>query len=480
MVQGWSQPAGGFPMAPQNVQVCSPLFPGAMDIRWDNPAFFNGPDQGNSAYSIMGVNIYRSDVSDRGPFHRVNIAPVGSMFYRDQTEYVWISNEVVRPDQWMFQANKANNRTWQFSTQCPIVKKTHSGPYQHPIYGNAPSDVIITINGVTVPADFVFGLNGEITLINLPVYDVATDRSGCATLPVQPTDVVLVSYYTVRNFIRSGLDTKLFYRLTTVAADPGSLSGLIETPLQYSQPISNIDIETLDWVWREAIRRNNWILEQGGERVKAFLRKQAGERCCCNDQVDNRLKEYSKQPSNRCTVCYGTGFVGGYEGPYDIIVAPEDGDRKISQLEQGRRLELAYEVWTGPTPLVTQRDFIVKQTNERYSIGPVRRPTNRGNVMQQHFQIGYLDEQDIRYRVMFTPGVESYTYPQTRHTHPPHTSFTMNYKDAGLPYYFPEQRPHPPYQPGPTAVNPVITEKENIPDARERRGRSQKYEDWTY
>lgn len=478
MVSSWNQPAGGFPMAPQNVQVFSPLFPGAMDIRWDNPAFFNGPEQGNSAYAIMGVNIYRSDVSDRGPFHRVNTAPIGGLYFRDQTEYVWISNELVQSDQWLFQANKANDRTWQFSTQCPIVKKAF-GPYQRPIYGNAPADVQITINGTAVPADYVFGLNGEITLTNEPVYDVGTDRVECAVLPVHPDDVVLVSYYTVRNFIRSGLDTKLFYRLTTVAVDSSSPSGLLETPLEYSQPISNIDIETMDWVWREAIRRNNWILEQGGERVKVFIRKQAGLLCCCNEEVDNRLKEYSKQPSNRCVDCYGTGYVGGYEGPYDIIVAPEDADRKVSQLEQGRRLELAYEVWTGPTPLVTQRDFVVKQTNERYSIGPVRRPSNRGNVMQQHFQIGYLDEQDIRYRVML-PGIAGYPYPQTRHTHPPHTSFTMNYKAEDLPYYFPEQRPSPPYQPGPTAVNPTITEKGNIPDARERRGRSQKYEDWTY
>jgi len=58
-----------------------------------------------------------------------------------------------------------------------------------------------------------------------------------------------------------------------------------------------------------------------------------------------------------------------------------------------------YEVWTGPQPLLSQRDFIMKINGDRYSIGPVRMPTNRGNILQQHFQVSSFDEKDIRYRV---------------------------------------------------------------------------------
>jgi len=91
--------------------------------------------------------------------------------------------------------------------------------------------------------------------------------------------------------------------------------------------------------------------------------------------------------------------LGGYEGPYDIILAPDDAERKIAQRDTGRTVEHSYEVWTGPSPLLSQRDFIAKINGERYSIGAIRMPTNRGMVLQQHGTIGHLDEKDIRYQV---------------------------------------------------------------------------------
>lgn len=471
MVAGWQPRPGDFPFPPPNLEVMSAFIPGVFDVRWDNPANYVGMPQGNSMFQMVGVNLYRSDFSDRGPYHRVNIAPVGGQFYRDQTEYVHISNEIVTPDRWFFQEDGPNNRLWSFATKLPITKPPfmqtihQPGPNQHPIWGNAPTDATVTVNGEQASVQEVFGKSHEVKLVNQPTWDVLTNKPECSVIPEDPSDVVLVSYYTIRNYIRSGLDAKIWYRATTVALDPSSSTGLIETPLVYCEPRSNIEVEPLDYIWREAIRRNNWILEQGGERVKVMIRKMAGPECCCNDHIDDKVKEFNKQPSARCRVCFGTGFVGGYEGPYDIIIAPDDAERRISQTDKGRRLEHSYEVFTGPTPAVTQRDFVVKQTNERYSIGPVRRPTNRGNYLQQHFQIGYLDEQDLRYWVPII-GTTAYKYPETRHTHPPHQSFAANYIDANLPYVIPEQRPEVPYQPGPTQVNPTITQKENIPDSR--------------
>jgi hypothetical protein len=123
----------------------------------------------------------------------------------------------------------------------------------------------------------------------------------------------------------------------------------------------------------------------------------------------------------------------------------------------GQRLEHTYEVWMGPSPVVTQRDFIVKQTGERYSIGAVRRPSNRGNLLQQHFQIGYIDEQDIRYRVP-VDGTDLLVYPQTRYT----------------------ANTEVPYPVGADTRTPVITEKSNIPGNREERGRTGTHENITY
>jgi hypothetical protein len=97
--------------------------------------------------------------------------------------------------------------------------------------------------------------------------------------------------------------------------------------------------------------------------------------------------------------CFGVGVVGGYEGPYPILIAPDDAEVAIRQKETGRVQEHTYEVWTGPTPLLSHRDFIMKVNGDRYSIGPVRMPSNRGNILQQHFSISSFDDKDHRYKV---------------------------------------------------------------------------------
>jgi len=466
MSQGWDPGTGSQPLSPINGQAVSPFIQGVLDIRWDNPALLAG----NSLFTIVGVNVYRSDASDRGPYFRLNEFPVGGTFYRDFTANLFIEREVVDWNTaWDSKGHLPNNRRWKFRTQHPIVKKIAHAPYQTPTAANAVSDVTLYIDGVETPVHDVFGPSGEITLINQATWNQATEKFEGAAIPDENT-VVEVSYYANRNHVRTGLGTVLHYRLATVVLDPSTPSGYRETDLVYCQPITPAATETLDYIWREAVRRNHWILQQGGEAVKVFVRKQSGVACTC--KLDDRTREYSNQPSNRCTTCYGTGFVGGYEGPYDCLIAPDDAEQRISQTPTGRRREHTYEVWTIPSPIVTMRDFIVKQNNERFSIGAVRRPSNRGNVLQQHFNIAYLDEVDIRYRVPID-GTDQYTVPQTRYGNaymPPVP------QDGSLPIAPPfisgEQPITNPYPEGPDNQLPMITDKAGWPKEQEPRGRT--------
>ena len=444
------------PFPPTNVQVITGYQSGVLDIRWDNPIdLFE-----NTTFEILGVNIYRSVGTDRGPFHRINQAPVGGSFYRDLTSSRKITKEVVTD--WISKGHTANNKAWILRTNFPIHKKEAIPPYDTPTFANKPKDVRVFIDGVEVVVDNVFGRSHEITIVNQSYFDPIREVKVNPVLPTA-NSVITVSYWTNENYIPSSLGKKIFYRVTAVALDDTNASGLSETALSDCQAVSNIEVETLDYIWREAMRRNNWILEQGGERVKLFVRKQMG--IVCNCTRDERTLEYSKQPSNRCLTCYGTGFVGGYEGPYEIIIAPDDAERKISQSQYGRRLEHTYEVFMGASPVVTQRDFIVKQTNERYSIGAVRRPTNRGNLLQQHFQIGYLDEGDIKYKVPIT-GTSEMDWPETR-----------DIKEKGVPLgttYAPSEEGT-----DPMAI-PQATDKANIADGREKRGRTRVWENQNY
>jgi len=450
--------------------VVNPYLRGVLDLRWDDPSILSG----NAVYTVVGVNVYRSDASDRGPYYRLNEFPVGGTFWRDQTETVFIDREVVDwASGWKFKGDAPNSREWTLRTQYPIDKRYDSAPFQRQTPADAVSDVTVYIDGVEVAIDGVFGPSGEVTLINTSGFLVSTETREAAVLPTA-SSLVEVSYYTKRNHVQSGLDLNLFYRLTTVVLDSSTPSGYAETELSQCEPFSTVEVERLDYIWKEAIRRNHWILQQGGERVKIFIRKTAGVPCPC--RVDPRLREGLKQPMNNCETCFGTGFVGGYEGPYDTIVAPDDAERRISQSPWGRRKEHSYEVFMTNSPVVTQRDFVVKQTNERYSIGAVRRPTNRGNLLQQHFNIAYLDEGDIRYQVPID-GVDLLTWPETRYGYRPSPHISVDGDNYRQPSTMPTR---PPYPEGADAQNPMQTDKANVPDEVQQRGRSPVWENIEY
>lgn len=450
---GWEASPNESPVAPINIEVVSPLFTGSLDIRWDNPAILAK----NGKFAVLGVNLYRSDTSERGPYRRLNAAPVSGGFYRDYTDNALIQSELVDWDtSWLSRGEEANARRWTFRSKFfPIVKRSGQA-----VAANSPMDVQLVIDNRIIPVHSVFGPTGEITLINTRGYDFSTDRWIEPTLPVGPQSAVSVTYYFNKNVIQTDLDKKVWYRVTTVARDDSSPTGFRETPLIFTEPATYLAVERMDYIWREGIRRNNWILEQGGERVKVFVRKTSGDRCWCGR--DPRTMEYNQQPSNSCLECFGTGFFGGYEGPYDLILAPDDAERAVRQSPTGRHVEHVQDVWTGPSPLLTQRDFIVKQTNERYSIGPVRKPSARGNVMQQHFRIGYIDDLDIRYKVPLfdTTGL---CWPEIRDRP------AVMQGGAWMENY-------PPSGPYPVGANyqqtPLQTEKDNVPDDREQRGRT--------
>jgi hypothetical protein len=417
----------------------------------------------NSAWTIVGVNVYRSDTGERGPYIRVNKIPLATLFYRDRTDIRRVYDEVVDwTGSWIYKGDSPNYPVWRFRTHFrPVVKATGNA-----IPADSSNDVEVFVDGVRMPLLQVFGPTGEIDLNLTPVWNPAIENFSVPPTPTENSVVTVNYYYGRGNVLTMGPDLrpKVFYRMTTVAIDPTGTtpSGLIETPLEYCEPITPFNSEKLDWIWTEAIRRNRFILEQGGERVKLFIRKITGVPCTC--VWDARLREYSGQPLNYCFSCFGTGWLGGYEGPIDIIIGPDDSERRVTQTPNGRKLENTYEVWIGPSPSVSQRDFIVKQNGERFSIGPVKRTQIRGLTLQQSFQIGYLGEGDIRYKVPMG-DLERLAWPETRYTRP-------------------EDSPcgdSPPYPVGyEYQATPMGTEVPKVPDGREIRGRTPVWANITY
>jgi hypothetical protein len=430
-----------WPWAPLNVNVqwaFNSQVP-AFDLHWELPASL--PTNGN--FQVLGVNLYRAFDSEWGPYQRINTVPMGGTFYRDSTLQAVVAEEVVQPDQWLARGSNDPGGRYIFRTrQYPIISPTSPEQYGKTLPARLPSEVTVTIDGVPVIPAVVYGQTGEIELSTLNLYDMSANTQRPPLLP-KPDSVVKVTYqYNLLNLTRSQYQ-RIFYRVTTVGIDQWS-GALVETPLDRAEARFHHQMENMDYIWQEAIHRNQWILFQGGERVKVFIRKQHGPPCPC---VDNDLRT----PRNNCKICFGTAVRGGYEGPYEIILAPPDTERSLAQGDFGRSETMTYDVWTGPSPLLCQRDFFVKMNGDRYSIGPVRVPTNRGNHLQQHFNVWLMSLSDIRQQVPVT-GTEGLAYPQTR---------VRNWDqaaDAGQVDY------------------PQITDKCNIPEEREQRGRTVTYE----
>lgn len=416
-----------YPLSPLNVFCQSSFILGSYDIRWSPPSQLRV----NANFDIIGVNIYRSFDSEFGPYTRINALPVGTDFYRDNTRIcVQVDEEVTNK----FISTGQNGPTyeWTFRTdKYPLFIHGPTGEADllslnvQVRVGNTPANIL------SIKPEY-----GEVTLSPHHVWDPITETSRPSPLPMNG-ERVFVTYRYLENEIRSSLGSRVFYRVTTVGRDKNGQ--LLETPVDKATVSNNDEVEKLDYIWREAIRRNRFILVQGGERVKIFIRKSQGNVCGC-------VSAEHKQPSSDCKICFATGIVGGYEGPFDSIIAPDDAARSIDQESRGRSLKHEYETWTSPTPLLSHRDFIVKLNGERYAIGAVRMPSNRGMQLQQHFTISHFDSSDIRYSV---PVMD------TSKIIIPHTRWIDPSSGKSL---------------------PMVTERSSIGDEREERGNTVAWE----
>lgn len=416
----------GEPVSPLSFNCASGFDRYTVDLWWSNPAELAV----NSQYNMLGVNVYRSFDSEFGPYTRLNTVPVASLFFRDRTQSVVTLEENVS-DSFVCRGDTDPSGRWIFRT---LNRPIHIQPSVN--IDTADLNVFVTIDGRQARVKLINSVTGEIEISKDPIFDVASQTLKAAVVPSRDS-VVLASYRFFDDTSKTSLYQRIFYKATSVASDHGG--NIVETQVGRAVTTNTNAVENIDWIWREAIRRNKFILYQGGERVKAFIRKYVGPHCGCSSQAN-------KQPASDCLVCFGTGIIGGYDGPYDLLIAPDDSERKIEQSNRGRSNTHSYETWTGPNPLLSQRDFLVKLNGDRYGLGPVRMPTNRGMQLQQHFVISHLDESDIRYKV---PVLDTSTLivPQTRYIIP-----------------------------GDGNSTPLTTQRDSIPSERQIRGRTVTFE----
>ena len=381
------------PLPPRNTFVTTPYVPGVLDIRWDNP--LESPE--NSKWEILGVNVYRSEDSECGPYEAINTTPVEILYYRDQTTHKLVTDEDALP-----RLNPGNNprAEWVFKTlHAPLIKEGSQNELL-----TDPADISVKIdNGdgkglINVPAYKVNARTGEVFLITKPYFNPETKKLEEPRLPCPNNGEgrLTVSYWYNTNFVKTDLIPRFFYKLTTVGRDPVS-GKIFESHIDHSKAVNVYDIEKPHYIWKGIIAKNRYLLEQFGERLKIFMRKEVGERC-------PNYSDTHAQAHNYCPLCYGTGILGGYDGPVDIVIAPPEAEKHINLTDTGLKLNFTYESWMGPSPLIRTRDFVVRQNGERLVVGSVTPQGAKGAVFQQHFMLNYRDTKDIIYKVPMDPS----------------------------------------------------------------------------
>jgi hypothetical protein len=286
------------------------------------------------------------------------------------------------------------NEYWFDVRHAPIVTNRTNR-----LYTDQTFDVDVIVDGKSAIVKSVDGLKGRVVLQIDRQYD---EVRKLWVEPVVPTisSIVTVSYMYEINTLKMNLSSFPYYKVTAILED-GS-----ETRLEWC-PAETLSAEKLDYMYLEAIRRNNWLLDNAGERVLLFIRKTTGTKCECY----KRNERTHVQPQvGSCKLCWGTGFVGGYEGPFEIRISPFQSEQKIRMTERGMKLENMEKTWTTISPTITQRDFIIRRKAQVYAIGPISTPDVKGIATQQHFDVEYVDSTDIRYEFVTSLNLFNYKH----------------------------------------------------------------------
>lgn len=370
------------PVPPHNVMVDYSHFEkNCYEISWDDPSIHYM----NKGLDIIGVNIYRSYDSELGEYHKVNENPITIGFYKDTMTHALIEEDVS--DKFKYRGTGPSGE-WIFHTEHRAVKDDRDL-----IYANSSVDLQIIIDGIEVPAARVDGFNRSVELIKDKWMDKLTRELHDPVLPKEDS-VVICKYRHNTNFIDRRNNRRVFYKLATVLRDGH------ESALQHFEPVSSEMIEKWDYIWREAVRRNRWILQQGGENCFVRLRKWHGDRCPCYSEVHHRAKV-------DCESCWGTGIVGGYEGPFPFLMAPIEAESRLQREETGLHTRKTSMLWTNMPPRLNTFDLIYRKNGDIFVVGYVKPAEARGNsFLQQEFNASLLSRDRVEYKIPFAQNKE--------------------------------------------------------------------------
>jgi len=159
-------------------------------------------------------------------------------------------------------------------------------------------------------------------------------------------NIILTNRYEDKT-LHNNLNTTYWYKISTLYYNGNTW---VESELSNAY-IYRVD-NTNKW-FHKINERNMWILKNTGELFDLYKRKLEGEKCSCFDS------ERGSAANANCTICYGTGFVGGYDPIFQIYIRQKPSDSNLERTSQGLKIKNELGAWTICDVMIRDRDLLI-------------------------------------------------------------------------------------------------------------------------
>ena len=200
---------------------------------------------------------------------------------------------------------------------------------------------------------------------------------------------------------------------TFLNEEPWTSSNQIESDFRKTiiSPIETSDAfpetENIEEAMKDVLTRiqtdMKFILQNSGAKVLVYMRRWGtdapwGIPCSCGNPTD---ADNQFQGRTNCSLCFGTGVLGGYYYPMELFMSFNTKPAKNFQGNvYGLKVFQTFDSWSicKSTPILRSGDLIVTELEgERYEINQVEvtKPI-RGVAVTQHFSLNLLAQNDIK------------------------------------------------------------------------------------
>lgn len=161
---------------------------------------------------------------------------------------------------------------------------------------------------------------------------------------------------------------------------------------------------------KELVSRDYTVLETKGERSVLLRRLTDGLQCSCR-------RDEERHASSACTLCYGTGWQGGYRVFYPFLFNFQLAGEQIQLTETALLMNQQPRAWTVIAPEIRDGDFVVRlhtQLLDRFQITNPTRSVRDGVAAIptiQEFQVRVLHQGHSIYEFPVEDHVAGYTKP---------------------------------------------------------------------